>query len=560
MSTAIVEAEIKRFLSTPTPEVLCISGQWGVGKTFAWQRFFKASASGGKIGLRDYAYVSLFGLNSLNDLRNSITENTISSSDSPAVPSASKLYARLKGTKKYILRNRPVMEIAAGFFRMKDAGDALYRAAFLMVRNQIICFDDLERAGDGLKIKDVLGLASSLKEQRGCKIVLLLNKEQICGDEVNDLNNQLEKVVDTFLVFEPTSAEATSIGISGDDKVAKLLRERMMALGISNIRVMKKIERSARQLEAVLATYDARIMEQAISTVVLAGWSFLQPAIAPSADVIRSYNSYGSIRALVGNGAIDEQTRQWNQLIENYGYTNTDELDLEIISGVSVGYFDANILRKIATEINERLAREQAGSKFSDAWRLYHESLVVGDDEVLRAIFEGAIESPADISLGNIDGAAKFLRTYGWKKQASELVKACIKANASNPEFFSLSNRIFVDGPVDEELFAGIEAQRTAISDTRDPAAVLARMVDTSGFNPEQDVALFSKLSVAELVALFDENPGRKLKGMVVSANSIANQPGADALRKNLSSAFKQIAERSPMRANRLRLWGVFAG
>jgi hypothetical protein len=35
MSTAIVRSEIERFLKSPAPEVLCVSGPWGVGKTFS---------------------------------------------------------------------------------------------------------------------------------------------------------------------------------------------------------------------------------------------------------------------------------------------------------------------------------------------------------------------------------------------------------------------------------------------------------------------------------------------------------------------------------------------
>jgi hypothetical protein len=38
VSITFVEKEIRRFLSSDEPEVICVSGQWGVGKTFAWNR------------------------------------------------------------------------------------------------------------------------------------------------------------------------------------------------------------------------------------------------------------------------------------------------------------------------------------------------------------------------------------------------------------------------------------------------------------------------------------------------------------------------------------------
>ncbi|WP_294204008.1 hypothetical protein [uncultured Sphingomonas sp.] len=65
MSTALIEAEIKRFLRNDHPEVLCIKGKWGVGKTFAWRKWLAEVGGDGTLKSKNYAYVSLFGLNSL---------------------------------------------------------------------------------------------------------------------------------------------------------------------------------------------------------------------------------------------------------------------------------------------------------------------------------------------------------------------------------------------------------------------------------------------------------------------------------------------------------------
>jgi Cdc6-like AAA superfamily ATPase len=75
MSVKVIHEEINRFLKSSDPEVLCIKGRWGVGKTFAWTRFIHEAIEISV--LRDYSYVSLFGLNSLEDLRYSIFENTV---------------------------------------------------------------------------------------------------------------------------------------------------------------------------------------------------------------------------------------------------------------------------------------------------------------------------------------------------------------------------------------------------------------------------------------------------------------------------------------------------
>lgn len=115
MSTAIVRAEIERFIQSPTPEVLCISGQWGVGKTYSWQTFLNEAEEAGRVGVRQYAYVSLFGLTSLSELRNAIVENTVNMAAS-FVPSASSLHEIMRKGEAYARKSRPALEIAAGFF------------------------------------------------------------------------------------------------------------------------------------------------------------------------------------------------------------------------------------------------------------------------------------------------------------------------------------------------------------------------------------------------------------------------------------------------------------
>ncbi|MFZ1006053.1 MAG: hypothetical protein WAN65_04405, partial [Candidatus Sulfotelmatobacter sp.] len=63
MSTQLLENEIRRFLSTGEPEVVCVSGRWGAGKTYAWNRYLEEARSQSQIALRRYSYVSLFGFN-----------------------------------------------------------------------------------------------------------------------------------------------------------------------------------------------------------------------------------------------------------------------------------------------------------------------------------------------------------------------------------------------------------------------------------------------------------------------------------------------------------------
>src|SRR5689334_10262907 len=121
MSTKVVESEIRRFLSSEEPEVLCISGRWGVGKTFAWNRYLKEAQLQKTIALKRYSYVSLFGVNSLEELRYSIFENTINSADIGIEPSLETLRSntaaaaeRLGRKSLWFLQQLPIVKTYVG--------------------------------------------------------------------------------------------------------------------------------------------------------------------------------------------------------------------------------------------------------------------------------------------------------------------------------------------------------------------------------------------------------------------------------------------------------------
>jgi hypothetical protein len=71
-----------RFLASSEPEVLCIRGKWGVGKTYAWRTYVEeAKDRPGGIALPQYSYVTLFGVQSIEELKYAIWESKVSAKD-----------------------------------------------------------------------------------------------------------------------------------------------------------------------------------------------------------------------------------------------------------------------------------------------------------------------------------------------------------------------------------------------------------------------------------------------------------------------------------------------
>ena len=88
MTTSLAKDEMRRFWTSGQAEVLCVHGDWGVGKTFAWNEVRTTSPPGKK----PYSYVSLFGLGSIEDVKQAIVEGSDVSAGVPLFRIDSRTY------------------------------------------------------------------------------------------------------------------------------------------------------------------------------------------------------------------------------------------------------------------------------------------------------------------------------------------------------------------------------------------------------------------------------------------------------------------------------------
>jgi hypothetical protein len=263
---------------------------------------------------------------------------------------------------------------AAASAVIPKAGDVLSKAQpllFASVRNQILCIDDLERKG-GISVKDVLGLISYLREQRSCKIVLLLNQTKLNEDEASkkDFDEYFEKTIDTRLVFAPSESEAVGIAIEGKDDLSALIRENAIKLRISNIRVIKKIERLVRMVTPVVSDMPPKITEQVVHSLVMFGWrKFDTGAKPPPLDYLAT-NPIERFMSRKSDGQeVSQDESRWDTIIENYGFNNLDQSDLALSNFVENSVLDTDAILAAAKEVEQRNLRTSAGSPIQPSAR-----------------------------------------------------------------------------------------------------------------------------------------------------------------------------------------------
>ncbi len=440
MSLELVRSEIERFLSVKTPEVLCLTGKWGVGKTYAWKSFLRDAQRRKKIALKKYAYVSLFGLANIEDVKTSIVENTIDSSVIDAKPDLTSLQAisqRLVDGFKHTAAelSRYAKNLPVGSSYVLSAN----RILFTLTSEQIICIDDLERAGKDLDAKNVMGLASALKEEKNCKIVILLNQDALAPGKKDDFTINLEKVADIVIRFDPTPAEAADIAVDSLQPFEAWLREDIIALKITNIRVIKRIEKFCKQVFSVTQGADARTLRQIVHTIALAVYAKFQPEIAPSLEYIENYNSISDIISKK-DGKRTGQDEEFAKVLRGYGFSNVSEFDKIFINLVRSGVVDVDAVSRDVVQSTEKWELSARRENYLSVWKVYNSSFSIDEQIVLRDIFDLTSKHIADITAGELSAAVAFLKEFDKKDEASELIQKFIHIRTEPSTFWDLTD------------------------------------------------------------------------------------------------------------------------
>ena len=162
-SVQVLEKQLDTILINDKDEGVAVSlkGSWGIGKTFFWNNYVSRKFQGDK-----NVYISLFGKNSLDDIKKAIVL---------------KLYDRNK-IFGFISKTAGTTKLAG--IDIAAISNNLTKKNF---KNIVVCFDDFERISKNLDIGEVLGYLSELKEQKKCKIVVINNNNNLeKQDRLND--------------------------------------------------------------------------------------------------------------------------------------------------------------------------------------------------------------------------------------------------------------------------------------------------------------------------------------------------------------------------------------
>lgn len=181
-----IESVIAEYLKNPRAEyAVMIDGDWGSGKTYflthSLMRIME-TIDIGKDKRRKYAYVSLYGAKSVDEVSREIVFQCFG-----------------KKHKKKVETADAVMETASNILTASlgavniDLSKIKETLAKIDINNWIICFDDLERCC--LPINEILGYINRLVEHNNCKVIVLANEKEIGKITLNQRLEEKYQVV-----------------------------------------------------------------------------------------------------------------------------------------------------------------------------------------------------------------------------------------------------------------------------------------------------------------------------------------------------------------------------
>lgn len=322
--------------------MVALSGKWGTGKSYLWKEVQAASVDE---QVKAAVYVSLFGLSSLSELRLKVAQGVL-----PKLEAGSQLAESIKNG--YAGLKKVLKSIHSGFSALDEL--ALI-AAPMMLKGRFIVIDDIERKHDKLSIDEILGFIDDCVQSLECRILLILNSDQLGDKKLWELFR--EKVIDQELRLDTSSTEALDIAVTlTPTAYTAHIKPAVEACQITNIRIIRKIIRVVNRLLANRGQLTDGVLSRIIpSATLLSGIHYKGLEDGPDFDFVLGYES--SLTALITRDNAKKRNEEdtperkarerWRLLLEKLGIRGTDSFEGLVVDYLKSGLIDLTEIGKI---------------------------------------------------------------------------------------------------------------------------------------------------------------------------------------------------------------------
>lgn len=214
---------------------IALTGEWGIGKTHFWKSFYNKKRK--KFAHKKYAYVSLFGIESLESLGYEIA---IKSQGTSTTEKENEKNSKVKSFFTNMIQHIDIPKIESNGFALSIGQNLVSSIISNMVSETIICIDDLERKSNKLDMKDLMGFISQLKTEKNCQVIVILHQDKI-NEQNTEFQEYKEKVFDE--VFYLTDNFSTIKEMIKNTEMIDIYQEFYDKLKVKNLRFYQKVDK-----------------------------------------------------------------------------------------------------------------------------------------------------------------------------------------------------------------------------------------------------------------------------------------------------------------------------
>lgn len=154
-----------------------IDAPWGSGKTYLYENFLAdkiAKNEAGKNQRKTNAYISLYGISTIEDLSKELLTNYMLKTKCNDNDIKEKIYKVSSGIASVMSK---AISISVGPVTLDfgEIGESLKNS--IDIKDMVICFDDLERCS--IPINNLFGFINNLVEHCNCKVLILADEANI---------------------------------------------------------------------------------------------------------------------------------------------------------------------------------------------------------------------------------------------------------------------------------------------------------------------------------------------------------------------------------------------
>ena len=356
-------------------------------------------------------------------------------------------------------------------------------------------------------------------------------------------------------MLQPTPKECNTIVFG---RKYKNLRINCELLNITNIRILKKINKMYEEIIKYKNNICQEILEQIENSLPLFMYCFYSGAenIPDLEYVIKNLFMEDNSKL-----EMEEQNRRkkWNKFINSGHYKFTDKIDIVLAQAVQQGFINKDELMKEINLRTRELDLQNKSKAFIDAMANYKYSFEGNPDEIIQNIIDTFKKNISNTTRQNLDEVVRLMHDLNKEEIASELIGLWIEAHIETISCFDLSENEYFPEVRDPEIIERFKEifNKHYIDVEKSQNRIVEKITNQEGVD-ESDLFILQNVPVDELVNIIKSLKSHEIKIFIKFIMICKNiTDWKHNIYEHAKSAFKIINDENELNKIRLKYWGI---